>query len=109
MHNILTVISEKTQQSRTIRFGKANPQIENSQQPSSAKYNKITALKYKLNQILSLRISRAFTFMKQKFFEFGDKPHNLMARQIRKLENERTIHKIQSKNGFLHTSPQKNK
>ena len=60
------------------------------------------SLKYKLNQILSKKISRAFT--KQKYFEFGDKPHKLLARQLRKMENDRTIHKIKNENGHLCTT-----
>ncbi len=37
--------------------------------------------------------------MKQKYFEFGDKPHKLLSRQLRKLENDRKIHRIKSKSG----------
>lgn len=77
---------------------------ENAQQPSAEKYTEIAALKYKLNKILSDKISRAFTFTKQKYFEFGDKPHKLLARQLRKLENDRTIHKIKSGAGIALTS-----
>lgn len=73
--------------------------MENAQQSPIEKHNKISALKYKLNQILSERISRAFMFIKQKYSEFGDKPHKLLARQLRKIENDRTIHKIKSKTG----------
>lgn len=40
----------------------------------------------------------------QKYFEFGDKPHKLLARQLKKLENDRMIHKIRSRNGNLVTS-----
>lgn len=68
------------------------------------KYNTICALKYKLNQILSSNNNRAFTFVRQKYFEFGDKPHKLLARQLKKLENSRMIYKIRSRNGNLVTS-----
>lgn len=79
--------------------------IENAQQPSSEKHTKISTLKYKLNKILSDRICRAFIFTKQRYFEFGDKPHKLLARQLRKLENDRTIHRIKSGSGNILTSP----
>lgn len=57
-----------------------------------------------MNRILSDRISRAIVFTKQKHFEFGDKPHKLLARQLRKLENDRAIHKINSETGLTLTS-----
>lgn len=77
---------------------------ENAQQPSLEKHTKISALKYELNKILSDKISRAFVFAKQKHFEFGDKPHKLLARQLRKIENDRAIHKINSGAGTALTS-----
>lgn len=43
-------------------------------------------------------------FTKQKYFEFGDKPHKLHARQLHKLESERAIHRIKSDNGEPLTS-----
>lgn len=55
--------------------------MENAQQPSLEKNTNISALKHKLNEILSDKISRAFMFTNQKYFEFGDKPHKLLARQ----------------------------
>lgn len=79
--------------------------MENAQQPSAEKHTKISTLKYKLNELLSDRICRAFIFTKQKHFEFGDKPHKLLARQLRKIENDRTIHKIKSGAGNILTAP----
>lgn len=52
---------------------------DNAHSPTIEKHNKISALKYKLNNLLSDRISRAFLDTKQKFFGFGDKPHKLLA------------------------------
>lgn len=78
--------------------------MENAQQPSLEKNTNISALKHKLNEILSDKFSRAFMFTKQKYFEFGDKPHKLLARQLQKMENDRTIHKIKSGSGTLLTS-----
>lgn len=60
------------------------PDMENAQQPSLEKNTNISALKHKLNEILSDKISRAFMFTNQKYFEFGDKPHKLLARQLQK-------------------------
>lgn len=76
--------------------------MENALRPSLEKHTKISALKFKLNKI---RICRVFIFTKQRYFEFGDKPHKLLARQLRKLENDRTIHKIKSGSGDVPTYP----
>lgn len=78
---------------------------ENSHTPSSDLHRKIANLKYQYNQLLSAKISKAFLYTKQKYFEFGDKPHKLLARQLRKMENDRTIHKIKSNNGTILTKP----
>lgn len=43
--------------------------------------------------------------MKQKYFEFGEKPQKLLARQLRKIENDCTIYRIKLESGALLTSP----
>jgi len=78
---------------------------ENAKTPSSDLHKKISALKYEYNKILSARISKAFFYSKQKHFEFNDKPHRLLARQLRKQENDRTIHKIKSDKGEILINP----
>ena len=80
---------------------------ENDQQPSMEKCKTFSSLKYKLNQIL--KISTAFTYTKQKYFEFGDKPHKLLARQLRKMENDKTIHKIKSEKRYTPCLTQRHK
>lgn len=40
-------------------------------------------------------------YIKQSYFEFGDKPHTLLARQLRKRVCERAIHTIRSNSGSL--------
>lgn len=69
------------------------------------KRNKIAALKYRLNHILSAQILRLFQPTKQMHFEFGDKPQKLLACQLHKLQDERTIYKIRSDKGDLLTLP----
>lgn len=49
-----------------------------------------------MNKLLSANISKAFLYTKQKYFEFNDKPLRLFAQQLRKQENNLTIHKIKS-------------
>lgn len=79
--------------------------IENAAYPSIEKQQNICTQIQTINQILSARISRAFQFTKQKQFEFGDKPHKPLARQLCKLENDRMIHKIRSEKGELLSLP----
>ncbi|KAF3847275.1 hypothetical protein F7725_020303 [Dissostichus mawsoni] len=40
----------------------------------------------------------------QTYFEFGDKPHKLLARQLRKRESDRAIHRVKSEEGTPLTS-----
>lgn len=37
--------------------------------------------------------------MTQKYFKFRDKPHKLLATQLRKLKNDKTINKIKTNPG----------
>lgn len=78
---------------------------ENATSPSSNTHKKILKLRYKYNQIISQRLSTKFMYIKQRYFEFGDKPHKLLARQLRKIENDRSIHKIKSDSGVPLTLP----
>lgn len=52
-----------------------------------------------------MKISKAFLYTRQKYFEFGDKPHKLLARQLRKMENDRAIHKIKAHDNTILTKP----
>lgn len=78
---------------------------ENARSPSTTLHRKITTLKYEYNQIMSVKISKAFLYTRQRFFEFGDKPRKLLARQLRKMENDRTIHKLKARDNTILTKP----
>lgn len=78
---------------------------ENARIPSIDLHKRISSLKYEYNKILSAKVSKSFLYIKQKYFEFGDKPHRLLARQLRKQENDRTIHKIKSDKGEVMMKP----
>lgn len=45
---------------------------------------KICLLKYKLNQILSSKISKSFQYVKQRYFEFGDEPQSFSSATLEK-------------------------
>lgn len=74
---------------------------ENALHPSIDKHKKILSLRYRYNQILSDCIAKAFLFTQQKYFEFGEKPHKLLARQLRKMESDRTITQLKSNQGDI--------
>uniref|UniRef100_A0A8D0D534 Uncharacterized protein n=1 Tax=Sander lucioperca TaxID=283035 RepID=A0A8D0D534_SANLU len=78
---------------------------QNALNPTPDLHREITNLKYQLNQLLSRKITSAFLFIKQKHFEFGEKPHKLLARQLRKIEADRTIHKIRDDRGHILLKP----
>lgn len=78
---------------------------EDAQSPSITLQRKITILKYEFNQIMSVKISKAFLYTRQKFFEIGDKPHKLLACQLHKMENDRTIHKVKASDNTILTQP----
>lgn len=58
-----------------------------------------------LNHIYSDQIIKLYQHTKYLQFEFGDKPQKLFARQLRKLDGEKTIHKIRSDTGETLTLP----
>ena len=68
---------------------------------------KITALRYEYNTLLSKNVSRLLVQIRQKYFEFGDKPHRLLSRQLRQTQASRAIHSIKSDDGTLWTDPEK--
>ena len=78
---------------------------ENASHPSMEKHKKITSLKFEYNQILSAKIANYFLYAKQKYFEFGDKPHKLLRRQLRKNVSDRMIHSVKSASEELLSSP----
>lgn len=78
---------------------------ENASNPTPDLHKKITNLKYQLNQLLSKKITSAFLFTKQKYFEFGEKPHKLLAQQLRKIEADKTIHRIRDDKGNMLIKP----
>ena len=52
-------------------------------------------------------MSRLLVQIRQKYFEFGDKPHRLLSRQLRQTQASRAIHSIKSDDGTLWTDPEK--
>lgn len=42
--------------------------------------------KYEYNDLLSAKVSEAFLYTKQKYFELGDKPYKILTRQLGKQE-----------------------
>lgn len=69
--------------------------------------NTITALKYEYHSVMSKNVSKLLVQVRQRYFEFGDKPHRLLAHQLRQTQASRAIHHIKSKDGTLLTDPEK--
>lgn len=78
---------------------------QNALNPTPDLYREISNLKYQLNWLLSRKITSAFLFIKQKHFEFGEKPHKLLARQLKKVKANRTIHRIGDDKGHILFKP----
>ena len=73
--------------------------------PSPSTLQNIFKLKYEYNTILSSQVCDQLFKIRQKHFELGDKPHKLLAQQLRGLQVSRAIHKIKSKTGELVVDP----
>lgn len=67
----------------------------------------ILNLKYEYNTILTKQVSDQLSRLRLRYFELGDKPHTLLARQLRGQQNSRAIHKIISGTGESLTLPKK--
>lgn len=65
----------------------------------------IANLKYEYNTILTKQVSDQMSRLRLRFFELGDKPHTLLARQLRGQQNNRAIHRIISTTGDTLTHP----
>ena len=75
--------------------------------PKDAILETITNLRYECNTILSQRVGSLLAKTQQKYFELGDKPNSLLARQLRHTQVTRTFHKIRDNQGNLKTDPVK--
>uniref|UniRef100_A0A669EFQ1 Reverse transcriptase domain-containing protein n=1 Tax=Oreochromis niloticus TaxID=8128 RepID=A0A669EFQ1_ORENI len=67
--------------------------------------NAILKLKLEYNHILGSQVETNIVKLKQRHFELGDKPHKLLARQLKDVQAHRTIHKIASSTGEFITDP----
>lgn len=80
-------------------------EYKNSQ--TTTTLNKIISLKYEYNSIISKNVEKLLMRVRQQYFELGDKPHRLLARQLRQAQAARAIYSIKSRNGTTLTDPQK--
>ncbi len=84
-------------------LSKLEPSYRISSSPST--FQNILKLKYEYNTILSGQVWDQLLRIRQKYFELGDKPHKLLARQLRSLQANKAIHKIRSKAGDIIVDP----
>lgn len=66
-------------------------------------YNNVLKLQYEYNSILGEQVSKMILKLKQKNFELGEKPHKLLARQLKGEQTKRSIYKIRSSSGLMLT------
>lgn len=77
------------------------------QSNNSQTLQEIINLKYIYNNtILTKQVSDQLSRLRSRYFELGDKPHTLLARQLRGQQNSRVIYGIRSGNGDLLTHPE---
>ncbi len=69
--------------------------------------NKITILRYEYNSILSKNISKLLIQVKQKYFELSDKPHRLLAHQLKQSQASKAVLCIKSNNNVSLMDPEK--
>lgn len=68
---------------------------------------KIVTLRSEYNSILAKKIAKQLNKIKQRHFELGEKPHRLLARQLKQSQASRAIHKIQTESGEIITDPKR--
>lgn len=98
---------KKERRTRLLEIETELSQLELSYRASSSPstLQNILKLKYEYNTILSGQVCDQLFKIRQKHFELGDKPHKLLARQLRGLQANRAIHKISSKSGEIVIDP----
>lgn len=72
---------------------------------NSQTLNNILNLKYEYNTILSHQVCDQLLRLRRQYFELGDQPHTLLARQLRGQQASRAIHKIKSRSGVILIDP----
>lgn len=65
----------------------------------------IINLKYEYDTILTKQVSEQLSRLRTRHFELGDKPHTLLARQLRGQQNNRATLRIRSGAGDIFTHP----
>lgn len=98
---------KKKQRQRMLDIEAKLTELEQAHKASSCSsiLQDILKLKYEYNSILSTKVSDQLIRIKQKHFELGDKPHNLLSRQLRGMQANRAIHRIKSKSGEILIDP----
>lgn len=99
--------SKKMRNSRLQETDSKLSQLEAQykQSNNSQTLQEIINLRYEYNTILTKQVSDQLSRLRSRYFELGDKPHTLLAHQLRGQQNSRAIYQIRSANGDLLTHP----
>lgn len=95
---------KKKAQEKLVVLQKQLAKMENTckNNPTTEIHNKTAALKFEYNSVLSETVCKLLMQARQKYFEFGGRPHRL-----RQMLASRAIHGFKSKCGTILTDPVK--
>lgn len=98
---------KKMRNARLLEIDSKLSQLETQykQNDNNQTLQEIINLRYEYNTILTKQVSEQLSRLRSRYFELGDKPHPLLARQRSGLQNSKAIHQIRSANGDLLTHP----
>ena len=98
---------KKSRSSRLVEIDSKLSQLETQykQSNNNQTLQEIINLKYEYNTILTKQVSDQLSRLRTRYFELGDKPHTLLARQLRGQQNSRAILRIRSGTGDILTNP----
>ena len=98
---------KKSRNSRLVEINNKLSQLETQYKlnNNSQTLQEIINFKYEYNSILTKQVSDQLSRLRTRYFELGDKPHTLLARQLRGQQNSRAILRIRSSVGDILTHP----
>lgn len=96
---------KKTRNARLLEINSKLLQLETQYQQNddNQTLQEIMYLRYEYNTILTKQVCEQLSRLRSRYFEIGDEPHALLARQLRGQHNSKAIHWIRSANWDLLT------
>lgn len=95
--------SKKSNKTRVDEIDSAQLESLYRNTGNSQTLNNIVKPRYEYSTILSRQVCEQLLQLRRQYFELEDKPHTLLARQLRGQQASRAIHKIKSRSGVIFT------